>query len=725
MKRPTRKQTRENKRDLTPFKFLLVDDANKLTDQRIRIRSKKKIRYLDVACAFDIETTSLFKERTRKNGETEVYDKAGVMYAWVFGINGRIVVGRTWDEFMNVLDKVRLAYDINPEKRLVIYVHSLAWEFQFFRKRFEWERVFSLEEREPVMALTKDGFEFRCSYKLTGYGLEKVGEHLHKYKIEKMVGDLDYSKPRSPITPLTPKEWNYIYHDGYVVMAHIQEEIERMGGITRIPMTKTGYVRNEARKSCFYGNTTDKFKRKKTYYDYRALMNELTMDVDTYYQLKRAFQGGFTHASSYWVNSTIKDVTSYDFTSSYPAVMCSEMYPMDKGTDVVIKNMKQFNGLLDRYCCMFDIEFTNLRERITTEHPLSLSKCHRGIENAVVDNGRVVRATRVETTLTEQDYFVYRYFYEWDEMKAFNFKYFRKAYLPRNLLDKLLTFYENKTKLKGVDGAEIEYLNSKEMLNAFYGMCVTDPCRKNVTYDNNEWGSEDVDIEDSILHNNASKRRFLFYAWGVWVTAYARRNLFTAIHELGHDYIYSDTDSVKFVNLERHRKYFEEYNRNVTLKVENCLKARGLDPARARPKTIEGVEKPIGVWDFDGHFYLFKTLGAKRYMDVDDKGLHITIAGVNKKDAQKWLRKKYVTPENIMRHFDNGLVFPKEASGRKIAYYIDSETKGTMTDYLGVKYQYDEFSSTCLKASDYNMSMSDEFIAYLRGERNVGIRQWD
>ena len=32
------------------------------------------------------------------------------------------------------------------------------------------------------------------------------------------------------------------------------------------------------------------------------------------------------------------------------------------------------------------------------------------------------------------------------------------------------------------------------------------------------------------------------------------------------------------------------------------------------PVTKDGKEKIIGIWDLDGHYKRFKTLGAKRYL---------------------------------------------------------------------------------------------------------------
>ena len=46
-----------------------------------------------------------------------------------------------------------------------------------------------------------------------------------------------------------------------------------------------------------------------------------------------------------------------------------------------------------------------------------------------------------------------------------------------------------------------------------------------------------------------------------------------------------------------------------------------------QPKTNNGIKKLIGVWDFDGSYSRFKTLGAKRYLVEykDTKELEITV----------------------------------------------------------------------------------------------------
>ena len=205
------------------------------------IGTNKKIKYFNVSASFDIETSSFQSAGL----------KMSLTYEWSFGINGIVTVGRTWEEYEELIENVENIFGTSENIRLVVYVHNLSYEFQFMRKIFEWDKVFSLDVRKPVYAITKSGIEYRCSYKLSGYNLETVGKNLQKYKVEKMSGDLDYSKVRHSKTPLTEKEWQYCVHDVLVVMAYIQEKIESDGDITKIPLTKTGYVRNYCRNNCF------------------------------------------------------------------------------------------------------------------------------------------------------------------------------------------------------------------------------------------------------------------------------------------------------------------------------------------------------------------------------------------------------------------------------------------------------------------------------------------
>ena len=678
------------------------------------VSTNKKERYYNIPCAFDIETTSFF--RTSGNEE----EKAAIMYVWSFGLCGNVIIGRTWEQFVDMLKTLADVMDLDRELRLICYVHNLSFDFSFLHPWLDFTKVFAISSRKPVYALTTLGVEFRCSYLLSGKSLEKLGNDLRKYKVQKMVGDLDYSLIRHTETPLTEKELGYVSNDVRVVMAYIQETIEREGDITKIPLTKTGYVRRYCRNSCFYEDGKPHSKSAKRL-DYLQIMSRLTIEVNEYKQLKRAFQGGFVHANPFYSGKIVKDVTSFDFTSSYPAVMLSEKFPMGKAEKVGPMSPDEFKRNLKLYCCMFDVRFTNLQSKRYQDSYISISRC-RNVDTPTINNGRIVAANSLVTTITEQDFTIIEAFYTWDKIEVFNFKRYKRDYLPTDFVKAIIKLYQDKTTLKGVEGKEVDYLLSKEMLNSCYGMCVTDIVREEYgySYGDHKWKEpEEPDYFTAILKYNKSKSRFLSYPWGVWVTAYARRNLFTGIIACDMDYIYSDTDSIKIINAERHKPYIEKYNQWITEKLYRAMDYHGIPHEEIEPLTIKGKKKPLGVWDFDGHYSRFKTVGAKRYLteDAETGKITLTVSGLNKQNAVEYMVRIQGPTENpgIFDWFTNGLYVPPDSTGKQTHTYIDTPREGELVDYTGKRAHYYERAGVHLGPADYSLGLSREYIDYILG----------
>ena len=660
------------------------------------VTNNKKISFYNVPCAFDIEVSSFYY-----NGE-----KNASMYIWQFGILNWVTYGRTWEEYQNFLAVLSEVLGLSKDMRLVVYVHNLAYEWQFVRKILKWDKVFFLDERKPVYAIT-GGYEFRCSLKLSSKSLAKVGEDLVKYKEHKHVGDLDYQLNRFHSTPLTDEELGYCEADIRVLLAYIQEKIETDKQIDYIPLTNTGYVRNHCRKACF-----------KRYKDYKRLMSELTLDADEYSQLKRGFAGGFTHANARYVaegkEKPLENVGSFDFTSSYPAVMLTEQFPMSKSKLIGhIDDWNQFHYYLKNYCCLFDVTLTNVFPKVDYDHPISRSKLIK-FEGITEDNGRIVSADVMSLTMTEQDWFVFDSFYNYEHIEVRMFRIYEKRFLPKPFYRAILELYKKKTILKDVEGEEINYMISKNMLNAAYGMIVTDIVREVIEYDyeNSEYTKPiKPDLEEAIEKYNTSKKRFLFYPWGVWVTAYARRNLFSGILACGEDYIYSDTDSIKIFNPDKHMDYINDYKNNLLKRIEAISSYLGIDSTEYAPKNKKGVSKPIGIWEYEGIYKRFKTLGAKRYLYEKQDGKYVlTVAGVNKKKACEYLVKKYGDP---FKGFTHDLIVPEEYSGRLTLTYIDKPCDGVAKDYLGNTCEFHEKSFIHMEPSEYNLTMSSEYRGFI------------
>lgn len=671
------------------------------------IKTQKRISYGNIPCCLDIETSS-FYEKVQNLDE-----KRAIMYEWTLNLDGYVIIGREWKELLYCLHKISNFFELNSEKLLIIYIHNEGYEFQFLRKKLSWDKVFALDERKPVQCISDIGLEFRCSYLLSGYSLANLGKQLTKYKVQKLDGDLDYSLLRTPKTPLTKKELQYCINDTLVVVAYIQELIERDGDITKLPLTKTGFVRNACRNKCFYDNKSHKKSSK--YSKYRNLISSMVLDEFTYMQLKDAFAGGFTHASLLHAGDIVKNVSSFDFTSSYPAVMVSEKFPMSSPERIIIKSKEELYFNLTNYCCLFDIEFENIKPSVIFENYISKSKCWT-LENAEENNGRIISADRLGITITEQDFLIIRKMYTWDKLHISKFIRFKKGYLPKDFVSYILEQYQIKTQLKGVKGKETEYLVSKENINSLYGMTVTDICRDEIIYNaNDEWTKQSPEKDTIIDKYNRSSKRFMYYPWGIWVTAYARRNLFTGILEFKEDYVYSDTDSIKVINVDKHRNYIEEYNNKIIQKLKIACKVQNLDFELTRPKTIKNEIKQLGIWEeetLDSIYTRFKTLGAKRYLVEQNGELKITVAGLGKSSI-KYMKEKY--KDKVFQAFDEDLYIPKGKTGKNIHTYIDFETNGIVKDYLGIYYNYHEDSSTHLEPADYSLSLSEKYASLLLG----------
>ena len=439
---------------------MLLDEAMKEGTQT----SKNNITYWKVPFSFDIETSSFTGEVTR----TDHNDKRGIMYMWGFGINGHVIIGRTWAEFMQLINHVVERLELSKYTRILLFCHNFAYEFQWIRTFFDWHKVFAIDKRKPIYGITTTGIEFRCSYILTNYSLEKLGEQLHKYKVKKLVGALDYSLLRHPETYITKKEYDYLICDNLVVMAYIQEQIEKEKYIHKIPLTCTGYCRRFVRKNCLYGSNFKTWRRQ--FRNYHNFMKGLQItSLEEYDQLKRAFQGGFTHAAMAWSTLRVNDVDHLDFTSSYPYVLLSEQFPMSTAREIDASKItkEQFENYLRHYCCLFDCRFHNLRPKFEFENYISVYKCWLKV-GVIENNGKVYKADYIGTTITETDLKIINAVYDYDYIEVSNMKIYEKGYLPIEVIKSIIKLYKDKTELKGVNGKEQEYLVAKGLLNSCY-----------------------------------------------------------------------------------------------------------------------------------------------------------------------------------------------------------------------------------------------------------------
>lgn len=710
-------------------------------------------RVYNIPASFDIETSSYYKR-----GE-----KRATMYLWSFCLNGSTILGRTWNEWLTLLEYLK--EHLHTEKNhLIIYVHNLGYEFQFMRGWLNLSDVFAVKERRPVHCMTDYGIEFKCSYLLSNYALAYIGSKLlHKYPVEKAVGDLDYSKIRHSKSALTHEEIWYSVKDVQVVTSFIQEKIENEGGINKIPLTNTGYVRNYCREFCFTQFQKDKKLQKKLSARYHDRMKSLSICSSfEYEQLHQAFAGGFTHAAPMYSGQTLNNVGSADIASSYPAVMVMKKFPMSKGTFIGNCEEDDIDYLISRgYCVLFTVRLHDVTPKFRYENYISVSRCVDVSKDVVINNGRVAAASYIQLTVTEQDWDIIKQCYDYSNPEFYSCRFYYADYLPRPFILSILHLFSNKTSLKGVEGKETEYMVSKNMINSAYGMSVTNIIRDLYDYSNTEgWVNAQGDVKDQLIKYNTNHNRFLFYAWGVWVTAHARHNLWEAIFEFGPDFVYADTDSVKGLNFDTHKSFFTLYNVSIKSQIYKMCKVLKIPVEYCNPKTPSGSVKTIGVFEIEESYKTFKTIGAKRYIYEYENGeLLFTVSGVNKHYGTPYLLREYsYVPENIdvelayspnpnlekeskaelkklieahnsgqvdyseiFDNFTEGLYFPKDATGKQTLTYCDEPFGDDCTDYNGLTHHVFEYSYIHMEPQSYYMSQTEEYLRFLKGFKDASL----
>ena len=634
--------------------------------------SGNKSTYIDCIAAFDIETTRL----------PEI--EQSFMYIWQMDINrDYTIIGRTWDSWLNLLIKMR-EY---AQGQMVVYVHNLSFEMQFIKGVYDFdkEEVFATESHKVLKATMFDFIELRCSYYLSNMSLS---QYLKKWRVDdlKQDGDaFDYSKIRYPWTELTDEEMLYCINDVRGLVEALKANLTFDGDtLYTVPLTSTGYVRRDC-------------KRAMKGFNHKQLFDMLP-DYDVYMLLREAFRGGNTHASRYYAGDVLEHVKSVDLSSAYPSVMVNGMYPMTKWFhegEITVKRLRQLIKDREKAVLMrIALHNVKLADIMTGAPYLTRDKC-RNIVNGEFDNGRILSAEYLETTCTDFDWKIIHKQYDYEGANPYDVYTARYRKLPTMLIDQVIEYYRRKTELKNVDGQELYYAKAKALLNSLYGMTAQDPIQGHVELIDGLYYQHDEPADEELAKHN--KKAFLSYAWGVWVTAQCRYLLQEVIDSVGYDFVYCDTDSVKFVG----EHDFEAFNaRQRAISTENG--------GYATDK--HGVVHFLGTLEPDGDYDQFATLGAKKYVYVENGKLHITIAGVNKRKGADELGSIY--------NFKEGFVF-KEAGGTESIY---NDNVAFNYEVLPGKY-LSITDNVVIRDSEYTLGITGEYRRVL--ERAYEIKYSD
>ena len=605
-----------------PFSELL-----EIKTKRIR-KSEYIINYF---MTFDIETTTI--ETEKNNKEKYIEQPFSFMYHWQICLQGKVIFGRTWEEFLQFMHNLQNFLNLNSNYRLICYVHNLAYEFQFLKDFCTISEMFARGKRKPVKFLV-GGIEFRCSYFLSNMSLQKFCEQSKNCIHFKKVDTYDYKKIRFYDTPLTEEEQEYCFND----VKGLYECIEGLlidDDLTTIPLTSTGYVRRDCRQAM------SKNKLNRIEFE----QNKLTLEQ--YELCKKIFRGGNCHTSRFLCNKIINSF-SFDISSSYPYVMLDGYYPVSAFKYIDFQTEKEFEYYINNYCVIMEIEFFD----ISTEQAIpyiDIAHCEKR-SGVINDNGRVLKADYISISLTEIDFQIMKDTYNDKNFAVKKPFYAIRGKLSKELRETVLLYYKDKTQLKGIEEQYYFYMKQKNKLNSCFGMLVTDITQDDVIYNNitAEWEEVKADKQKALDKYYKNRKSFLQYQQGIYVTAQARKRLQDILNQLPQkDIIYVDTDSIKFRHSENF-KYFLEVNKKIYEKQTDL------------PLFVERDNKKyyLGVWDYEGKFKI-KALGAKKYCTLKKGKFETTVAGMSKKLGS-------IAVGNIY-NFNIGETY--ENVGRTVAYY--------------------------------------------------------
>lgn len=654
-------------------------------------RTRQQYRYLDVVTAFDIETTRI------------PAIEQSIMYIWQWCFADRCtVIGRTWQDLITFVEELTAGW--REGDRFVAFVHNLSYEFAFLRgvHEFQTDQVFAIRPRKVLKAMWGEHWELRCSYLHSNMSLR---EYLARMGAAHQKTELDYTGDRWPWTELTPEELEYCVNDVVGLVEALTIEMAADGdNMYTFPLTSTGYVRRDAKRAMRGVHHT-------------WLQDQLP-DLETYHMLRDAFRGGNCHANRYFADQVVEDAHSADRSSSYPDTQCNCLFPVSKFFDYGPASLDEVMHLIlkRKRACLLAVAISGLRLR----NPewgcpyLSRDKC-RNIIGGDYDNGRILSADYLETTITDVDLRIIVEEYAADDLFFYKVKHARYGPLPRPLIEETIEYYRRKTALKGVAGEEVYYTKAKNKLNSIYGMMAQNPVKQSILYHQHgvldpETGELDYYPEDTVpeqeLLDKSNRRAFLCYQWGCWVTAWARYRLEEGIrlaHQDGAEFLYCDTDSVKYLgNID-----WDSYNRE-RIRDSTASGAWADDP--------QGERHYMGVYEQEHDMLEFKTLGAKKYCYVlplkktGELELVCTIAGVGKSTGAEELAAQ----GRSLDAFEDGFTFTGPAGGLEAVYNDDPESRG-ITRYEAEPGRWVQITpNVSLRPSTYTLGMTADYIRLLR-----------
>lgn len=578
--------------------------------------------------------------------------------------------------------------DFARSKRVLLcYICNASFEFAFCRQELKFAHgeydFFSKESRKMMKANLECGIELRDTTALTNSGLMQTARD---FCLHQKVKDLDYSIPRNTLSwdSIRPDEWRYI-NDDVIILNEFEDYIFDHFVISgkKIPLTNTARLLLKVEQKA--GPRAEKERERVQKIQPKA--REVILAS------RYLFRGGYVHGNIRYIDC-VRYCLMKDITSSYPYVILTKYMPDGKFVSVELskncwckgKEPADFFDLLYNQCLIIDATYYNLRA-ITDHSYESVSKVKDVIfENQITDqdNGRIRRAISCRVVQTELDYNIYQMLYDFDCVEIHSIRFAGRAAIPDFLQECVADAYKKKDALKKAGKKDTpEYALAKIDVNSFFGMLCKSVYDTNIGYDYEIGDWVDKPQSDEDIQKDLDNRFLQFYH-GVWVCAHARYKLIDMIcrvEALGGHILYYDTDSLKFIPDKEGRveALFEYENHRIQKERRNF-------PLLQDPAFWGKDGNGLGEWanenpvDEHGKYIPvpFKTLGAKRYLYIDDQGTpHLCVAGLPKCAADS------IEGDPFEMFNLEGFRFEAEKTGKLRPVYHDEPYDVTITDPQG------------------------------------------
>lgn len=199
---------------------------------------RKHKNIINLVTAFDTETTAINELQQ------------SFVYVWQFGFGDTVYIGRDLSEAVILFENIAQALD--DDKKLIVYVHNLSYDFQFLKGYYQFsaDEVFAIDKRKILKCTMFNGkIEMRCSYLHSNMSLDNFAKKWAVIYQKQDGEEFDYHKFRTAATPLTDDELNYCACDILALCEALENEMKHDGDtLASIPLTVTGYMRRDVKR---------------------------------------------------------------------------------------------------------------------------------------------------------------------------------------------------------------------------------------------------------------------------------------------------------------------------------------------------------------------------------------------------------------------------------------------------------------------------------------------